>query len=73
MPKKKKLDKNSVINPSDVMEFSYDDYKDLIEAYKQAQEDKKEVFKFKDRDIVVAYAKYLIEHLSHYFGYQYEK
>lgn len=47
-----------------LIEIDLKDYKELKILYKKALEEDKKIFIFKDRELLVNYAKYLIEYLN---------
>ena len=46
------------------MHLNIDDRDSLVKAYEKAVAEKHEVFKFKGHDLLVDYAKYLIEYMD---------
>lgn len=55
------------------MIITKNDYKQLKKLYNLAVKENKEFFLFKDKEILTAYAKYLIEYLSTSITTYYEK
>lgn len=55
------------IEANETMEVSAEDYKELQGLYKYAVQNSETVFVFKGRQVLVTYAKYMLEYLSQFF------
>lgn len=47
--------------------FTEDKYKKFKKAYKEAEKNNQLSFMFEDKEVLVTYAKYLIEYLSEHY------